>query len=230
MRLRLVSDAASEPVTTAELMDFARIDVDPGGTLLASLIKAARRRVERDTGLALLTQTWVGVMDRWPNMPAPDYKAPLTDPWTQGITSAGLWWDGVRNGPIALFSGVGVFSIPKRPFQSLTKISVRQMDATFIDLDSSTYYVEVSDWMAHVCRMPNTSWLTPRAPMGGIEVTFKAGFGDTAASVPDDLLMAVKMLAAYWHEQREPVIDGRFGPAPNHYDALIGVWRGMRVA
>ena len=65
-RLRLATDAASEPVTVADAKAYARVDDSADDTLIGTLITAARKRVEKETGLALMPQTWVAVFDRWP--------------------------------------------------------------------------------------------------------------------------------------------------------------------
>jgi uncharacterized phiE125 gp8 family phage protein len=37
----------------------------------------------------------------------------------------------------------------------------------------------------------------------GVKVTFIAGYGDAATSIPDDIVLAVKMTVAHWMENRE---------------------------
>ena len=232
MRLRKTADSTVEPVAVADFYDFARVDAtaDPSTALFPSLLKAARMRVETDTGLALTSQTWVGVMDRWPSTPAPDFRAPLQDRYAGGLAVSSLWWDGVRDGPIAMISGAGgVVTIPTRPFLSRTQIQVRQLDASFVTLDPTSYFIETSDYIGRICRIPGSTWLSPMTSLGGIEITFTAGFGTTAASVPQDLKTAVLMLASHWHETREPVTDGRFGPTPEHYRSIVNSWTSLRV-
>ena len=69
MKLSLVSAPAVLPVTTQEVMDFARIDIDPGGSLFANLISAAVQNIDGRDGLlgrALITQTWRATWDGFP--------------------------------------------------------------------------------------------------------------------------------------------------------------------
>lgn len=56
-RLKVTSEPASEPVTTAEFRTFAQYEDTDQDTLIDSLIKTARRKVERDCDIALITQT-----------------------------------------------------------------------------------------------------------------------------------------------------------------------------
>jgi len=216
-RLRLVTDATSEPVTLAEAKAFCRVDISDDDTLITSLIKSARRRVEKDTGLALLTQSWVAVYDRWPDQVAPGISGP--------------WWDGVRDGPLSSLSSQGVIEIPKRPFQAVTSIKVRDAYGTFTTADPSIYFTEVSDLRGRVIRVLGQVWpIVVLAPSSAIEVAFAAGF-DAAPNtgVPDDLMHAVKIVVKHWYDNREMVMDGKTSPVPHGYGDIVAAWRGMRL-
>ncbi|MBV8565231.1 MAG: hypothetical protein JO273_07245 [Methylobacteriaceae bacterium] len=227
MRFRLLTPPAVEPVATSDLMAFARVDVDPGDGVLQRLIVAARERVERDTGLALITQTWLAVLDRWPATPAPDYHYRLTQ---ADIGLASGWWDGVRDGPVTLLSPSGVIEITRRPFRSLVSFQTRDITTALQSVDPATYMLEVSNDIGRIMRKPGAVWpLVVAGMMDAIEITVTLGFGDAASAVPADLQTAILMLAAHWHETREPVIDGRFGPAPEHVRAILASWQGKRL-
>lgn len=66
MALVLTSGPPSEPVTVAEARAHLRVDTPQEDTLIASLILAARLHVETALGLALITQSWRLLLDRWP--------------------------------------------------------------------------------------------------------------------------------------------------------------------
>lgn len=55
-----------EPVSLTELKAHLRVDHTDDDLALAGLIKLGRQAVERDTGQALITQTWVLRLDDWP--------------------------------------------------------------------------------------------------------------------------------------------------------------------
>jgi hypothetical protein len=214
MRFRLLTPPAAEPVIASDLMAFARIDTDPGDGVLQRVLLAARERVERDTGLALITQTWVAVLDRWPMAPAPDER----------------WWDGVREGPVALLSPFGVIEITRRPFQSLMSFQVRDATTAFQSVDSSTYFIDVSDDMGRIARKPGAVWPLVVAGMAdAIEITVKLGFGDAPSSAPAELQTAILMLASHWYETRELVGEGRFGAVPEHVRSILQSWQGRRL-
>jgi uncharacterized phiE125 gp8 family phage protein len=66
MYWRLVTDAASEPITAAQAKTHCRIDTSLDDTYIGILIKTARQKVEEDTDRAMLTQTWKIYLDDFP--------------------------------------------------------------------------------------------------------------------------------------------------------------------
>lgn len=66
MILTIATAPTVEPVSTANAKIYARIDGSDDDTLVASLIVAARQKVEQITRRALLTQTWDLYLDAFP--------------------------------------------------------------------------------------------------------------------------------------------------------------------
>ena len=66
MSLALIRAPSGEPLTVAEVKQHLRVDADDQNAVIQRLIGAARRKVEAETGRALLTQTWEWSADRWP--------------------------------------------------------------------------------------------------------------------------------------------------------------------
>lgn len=227
MRFRLLVPPAVEPVALADVMAFARVDSDPGDGVLQRLLLAARQRVERDTGLALISQTWVAVLDRWPGTPPPDVTVRAADAWTGGASG---WWSGLRTGSAAQLVPPGVIEIARRPFASLVSFQVRDATGAFATVDPASYFVEVAGGTGRVVRRPGAVWpLVPSGMDDAIELSAVLGFGAAPANVPADLQTAILMLAAHWLEVREPVIEGRFGPAPEHVRTILSSWQGRRL-
>lgn len=80
MNLRLVTDATSEPITTAQAKTHCNISGDTDNTYVDILIKAARQSVEKLTDRAILTQTWKLYLDNFPansDTPIPLPYSPL---------------------------------------------------------------------------------------------------------------------------------------------------------
>ena len=218
-RLRLVTDAASEPLSVSDALAYARIDDTGESTAVTQLIKAARRRVEQETGLALMTQTWTAVFDRWPGNEQNGLATP--------------WWDGVRDGPITtLLAQSAVLEIPKRPFQAVTNFQLRDAYGTMTTVDSSIYQTEQSDYRGRIIRKLGAVWpIVIMAPSSGIEITFTAGFDASPYSgVPDDLVFAMKILVKHWYDSRDLLNQGRAIPTPHLLEDVLGSWRNMRLA
>ncbi len=66
MGLVMTSAPLTEPVTVAEAKTHLRIDGDADDVLLGSLILTSRLHMEAALSLALITQSWKLVLDRWP--------------------------------------------------------------------------------------------------------------------------------------------------------------------
>ena len=63
----LLASPSAEPVSLADAKAWLRIDTADEDSLVASLVPAARARVEAATRRLLVTQTWRLAFDAWPN-------------------------------------------------------------------------------------------------------------------------------------------------------------------
>lgn len=106
------------------------------------------------------------------------------------------WWDD----PICL---------PRPPLSSVTSVKYRDIDNVEQTLSASVYLVRTK-W-----RQPGTIELAPdqewpdvsddyREP---IVIRFVAGYGATAASVPQTIRHAIIMTTSHWYENRVPVVS-----------------------
>lgn len=68
MALVLTSPPAIEPVSVAEAKTYCRIEGDAEDVLISSLILTSRLHIEAALGLALITQSWTLLLDRWPSL------------------------------------------------------------------------------------------------------------------------------------------------------------------
>lgn len=66
MPLVLTSAPAREPVSLFEAKQYLRVDSAVEDPVVASLILAARLHIEGALDIAMLTQSWTLVLDRWP--------------------------------------------------------------------------------------------------------------------------------------------------------------------
>jgi uncharacterized phiE125 gp8 family phage protein len=66
MPLVMTSPPAAEPVTVADAKAHMRIDTDAEDVLIGSLLLTSRLHIETALSLALITQSWTLILDRWP--------------------------------------------------------------------------------------------------------------------------------------------------------------------
>lgn len=66
--------------------------------------------------------------------------------------------------------------------------------------------------------------------VNGIEIDFKAGFGEAGTDVPDLLRRAMLMLVAHWYEFRAAIsLDKQPASYPAGYERLIASYRDRRL-
>lgn len=123
----------------------------------------------------------------------------------------------------------GTFAIPLAPFISLS--AIRTYDAANVAtvLGTSTYYVDAQPGAARVqftVQPPN-----PGRAIAGIELDAVIGYGAGAASVPDPLRLAMRLLVARWFEARgDAAADAGALQIPPLIAALLQPFRMMRLA
>ncbi len=66
MSLQMTSGPAIEPITLAEAKAHLRVDGTDEDQLISSLILTSRLHIEAALGLALITQSWRLLLDKWP--------------------------------------------------------------------------------------------------------------------------------------------------------------------
>lgn len=76
MRLALDTAPAEEPVSLEEAKDHLRVDTTAEDAAIASWIESARVEAERASGRALVTQTWEGKLDRFPECEVIEFPRP----------------------------------------------------------------------------------------------------------------------------------------------------------
>lgn len=185
--LQLVTAATSDPVTVDEMLAHARLDTVPeGNSLLEAYISAATAAVIQHTGRELITETWRLILDDWPG-------------------GSDEWWDGMRLGALSQLSG-GAIEIRKAPFISASAVATVNEDATTTAFSSDYWYSTVESGYGKLSLRSGQVWpvlVPPIRAVGGIRVTFTAGYGTNASDVPAPIRHAIKMTAAHFYENRE---------------------------
>lgn len=115
------------------------------------------------------------------------------------------------------------------PVQSITSVKYTITDGTQTTWASTNY---VAGLFSHPVRIyPNSGVQWPSAgslrPVEAIAVRYVAGFGLTAADVPEPVRQAVALLAGHWYINREDATSGRYiGKQIEHgLNHLMSQWR-----
>ncbi len=91
--------------------------------------------------------------------------------------------------------------VPLAPVSSLAAARVYNADGSTTALNGAEFLVGASasqkPRLVLLKRQP-----APMRPMAGIEIDLVAGYGDDGAAVPEPLKLALKMLVAFWFENR----------------------------
>lgn len=196
--LQLVTPPTADPVTLERIKWHNRVGFDDDDQLLLMYMGAARQYVEMRTGLCLMPQTWLLVLDRWPRQDRMEF------------------W------PVA--APLGAILLPRYPVQSITSVIYTDSDGAPHTVASNTY---VTDLVARPPRIaPATAggnWPSISLyPVGAIQVKFVAGYA-TVAQIPPVAIQAISLMVGHWYENREAVtLDARHPtPLPLGVQALI---------
>lgn len=112
---------------------------------------------------------------------------------------------------------------------------------TYVDQTGATQTLSASNYTLEGDRLPSsivlnptnaTSWPTTRyeKSITSVTVSYTAGFGATAASVPQPIKQAILMTVAYWYDQaREAAADQSYQDAPHGVEILCRIYSVPRA-
>lgn len=124
--------------------------------------------------------------------------------------------------------------IPIEPLQSVTSVTWTDDTGTVMTMNpwnngAGDYILDTDHEPARLVLPPNQVWpghaLWPVSP---IQITVKAGFGDTADSVPQAYKNGMRMCVAHWYENRPAVETSGAIPKEVPMGATSSWWRGGR--
>ena len=205
LRLTLTTPPDSLPVTLDEIksqlnLDDAQTDDDP---LISGFIRSAVGQAESFTGRVLITQTWTAFWDGWPRV-ASDFE-PLGEGW--------------HIGPETLLDSPGrQLLLPKPRLQSVVHVK------TFDDSDvatvfaASNYFVDTASEPGRLVLRKSVSAPTITRTANGLEIQFKAGYGDNPGDVEQGIRDGILQLVAFMYENR--------GDCPPEKQAIMGSGAG----
>lgn len=172
-----------EPVTTSEIKLHVREDLDDNNDLLDSLVTAARLLSETFTGRVFIDQTWQLTLDAFP---------PGVDPFFLPFNPSA--------------SESEIIRLPKLPVDSITSIQFIDLDGVTQTLAASKFQLDSNREPARLAPAFQEVWPDTRDVFNAVTILFVAGFGTTAAEVPQSIRSAIKIMVGSWYENREHII------------------------
>lgn len=120
----------------------------------------------------------------------------------------------------------GIIAAPVAPVREILSASVLAADGTPVPLPAGALTLQ-SDRAPALLRVDPLLAPAPAVPRAGIVVTLKAGYGPDAASVPADLVQAVRLAVAHFFEHRDG--PGEATALPAAALALMAPYRVVRL-
>ncbi|MGZ6361772.1 MAG: head-tail connector protein [Ktedonobacterales bacterium] len=187
LSIKIVTPPAIEPVTVSEAKRHLRVDWSDDDMDIASYISAAREWMERKLDRATITRTLRATFD-WP-------------------------YDSEAYGPVGGIVGAiprFALDLPYPPQQTVSIVEIESDVGTWTALTAGT------DYLADLDNEPGRVWLRVgslstwfpswdiiRAVGPRVRITYTAGYGATADTVPFGIRDAIKRATAHLYENRE---------------------------
>lgn len=100
-------------------------------------------------------------------------------------------------------------SLPRPPLQSVTGVVYKDSAGGATTWDTANYIVDTEHEPGRIYLAYGASWPSVTLyPANPIQITYKAGYGDAAGSVPETWRRAILLLIGHWYENRENVVTG----------------------
>lgn len=181
--IALVTAPATEPVTVVEAKAFLRIDSSDDDTLLTSMIKVARRMAETYTRRSFITQTVRLTMDGFGDAEETPRDGMMIAP------------------PPHVVDGTRAVQLPRLPAQSISSVTVFGPSNADSVVDPAVYGLDTTG--GRLMLNDGQSWPSDLREYAAVEIDFVAGYGDTAADVPEDIRQAILHIVAAMYESRQ---------------------------
>jgi hypothetical protein len=173
--VKVVTAPAIEPITLGEVKTWAKIDGTDEDALLTAAITAAREAAEQYLRRSLITQTLRLTLD------------------LEGSGLSDRLREGVYDLPVsAIYGGLpNVIELPRGPTQAITSVVTYDLDDTSSTFATSDYSLNADG--SRLVLAYGASWPSNLRAVAACAITYTAGYGDTASSVPQAIRTAILM-------------------------------------
>lgn len=190
--VRQITASTVDAVLLGDARQWLKLENSDEDGLIMPLIGAARRLVEAQSKQVLLASGWRLTLDCFP------FATRSPDDLEEGL-----------------------IRLPFGPVSAVTAIGYRDSAGVAQVMAPADYLVDLSRTPSRIAPAYGKAWPATRAQIAAVTVDFTAGYA-SAAAVPEDLKLAMKLLVAHWFENREAVVVGTInGALQIAFDALI---------
>lgn len=129
----------------------------------------------------------------------------------------------------------GGLVIPKRPLVSVSSVTYYDEAGTQQTLDASTYLVDSAGLWGRVVPSPTAMQTSSPWPAtqchrpNAVVVTFTAGHGGDATTVPQKYKLAIAQHVEASYMERAAISDIKYQPVPYAYEAIVGLARTREI-
>ena len=117
--------------------------------------------------------------------------------------------------------------LPRSPLGSVTSVKYLDTEGSEQTLSSSFYDVDTTSEPGLVTLAYGQNWPAIRDVHHAIEVIFVAGYGATAANVPETVKAAIKLIVGHLYEHREDVSEITLNEVPMAAKSLLAIDRAF---
>lgn len=199
----VVTDPASEPVTTEEAKSHMRVTISDDDTLIGDMITVARDMLENFTCRAFINTTFDYFLDEFPS---PRFE----------------------HGRI---HGGRIIVPPVSTLSSVTSVKYYDTDDVQQTLAATEYIVDSVHEPGRIVEAVDKFWPLTSSRISAVEVRYISGFGATAADVPEVIKLAVKMLVSHYYDNRSAFNCGdcKLEDVPMGIKSLIGRYKVLKI-
>lgn len=108
---------------------------------------------------------------------------------------------------LSAFPGSRNIYLPRPNLQSVTSITYTDAEGSGQTLSTDAYDVQTG-WPAVISLADGYSWPTVKKTLGAVEITYVAGYGDARSDIPEEIRVAIQVLATTWYNNRDSLIIG----------------------
>ncbi len=215
MRLQLLTPPAVEPIALADAKQHLRVISTDQDAIISRLIVAARRWCEAKLKQSLVTQTWKLYLDSFPSAGG-YYNRAIREVWP----SLGGMPSGLGFYPGLIPNSTGVIDLPNGPIQSITSVQYVDFEGVLQTYDPSNY-VSSLGFPGKLQPQYSHVWPISRPTIDSVQIAYVTGYGDAAASVPENIQAAILLIVGNWYERREWTSDTQYLSVPHTVEDLL---------